>query len=366
MILAFMIAVSSLSMWMSNTATTLMMLPVALAIVEKSKSNKLAVPLLLGIGFAANIGGIGTPIGTPPNIVFSEVYKEYAGVEFGFFNWMMIGIPVIICFLPIIWLWLTRNVKGKTDFDMEELGPWRKEEWRSLTVFITVVFLWVTRGTPFGGWSHWFSDMTWLINIFPSLESSRETLASFVDLSGAHNGHIALLGVVVMFLIPNGKKNKNGDRLKLLDWATAVKIPWGIVLLMGGGFTIAMAFKVNGVTSDIGSILNSFTTYPSWMLIAGICLIVTFLTNMTSNTATTTLMLPILVAMALSGNIELGLVMIPATISASCAFLLPIGTPTNLMIYATEKISIKVMMREGILLTFIAVVIITVLCLIIL
>jgi len=345
MILAFMAVVAFLSMWMSNTVTTLMMLPVAIAIIDKCESDELSLPLLLGIAFAANVGGIGTPIGTPPNIIFSEIYKEFTGETIGFIDWMMIGVPIIVCFLPLIWLWLTRKVDSNTDFEIPTSGPWRRAEISSLGVFVAVVILWVTRGTPFGGWKTWF------------------------DLPNAQDGYIAMLGAVAMFIIPSGAKDEKGIAIpddRILDWKTAIKIPWGVLLLAGGGFCIAAAFKANGLTADIGELLKSFTLWPSWLLVGMICLIITFLTNLTSNTATTTLLLPVIAAMAITGKISLPLVMIPATISASCAFMLPVGTPPNLMVFATEKVEIKEMIREGFVLNFIAIFIITALCLVIL
>ena len=190
LVFGFMAASAVLSMWISNTATTLMMLPVAMAVLEKSGDESLAVPLLLGIAYAASVGGIGTPIGTPPNLVFSEIYFQNTGVEIPFLTWMSWGIPVVVIFVPIIGFYITRRLTGSGSFAMPEVGKWSCHEARVLIVFLLTAVAWMTRSEPFGGWKAWFG------------------------VPGATDASVALVAVIVMFLVPSGR----GGRL--LDWDT--------------------------------------------------------------------------------------------------------------------------------------------------
>ncbi|MBT4161332.1 MAG: SLC13/DASS family transporter [Gammaproteobacteria bacterium] len=332
LVFGFMAAAAVLSMWISNTATTLMLLPVALAVIEKSKDDNLAIPLLLGIAYAASVGGIGTPIGTPPNLVFREIYQQNTGVEIGFLTWMTWGIPVVLIFVPLIGIWLTRSLNYKGQIDMPRVGTWDTEERRVFIVFALTALAWVTRSQPFGGWKTWF------------------------DLPAANDASVALIAVVVMFLIPNGK----GDRL--LDWETAAKIPWGILILFGGGITIAKAFVVSGLSGALGDLLAKLAGWPVLAMMAVICLCITFLTEMTSNTATTALLMPILAAAALAAGIEPALLMVPAAMSASCAFMLPVATAPNTIVFSTGRFPTSVMAKEGVALNFIGIIVVSVTC----
>ena len=291
LVFGFMAASAVLSMWISNTATTLMLLPVALAVIERSDDDNLAIPLLLGIAYAASVGGIGTPIGTPPNLVFREIYWENTGIEIGFLTWMSWGVPVVLIFVPIIALWLTRRLNHQGHVDMPKVGAWQTEERRVFLVFAFTALAWITRSQPFGGWKTW------------------------LDVPGANDASVALLAVVAMFLIPNGK----GSRL--LDWETAGRIPWGMLILFGGGIAIAKAFIVSGMSAALGNALAGIAGWPILAMMAVICLCITFLTEMTSNTATTTLMMPILAAAAIAAGIAPEALMVPAAMSASCAFM---------------------------------------------
>lgn len=332
LVFGFMAASAVLSMWISNTATVLMMLPVALAVIEKSSDKSLTVPLLLGIAYAASVGGIGTPIGTPPNLVFSEIYFQNTGVEISFLTWMSWGIPVVVIFIPIIGLYLTRRLGGSGGFSMPEAGKWSSHEVRVLVVFLLTALAWMTRGEPFGGWETWFG------------------------VPGANDASVALAAVIVMFLVPNGK----GGRL--LDWNTASSIPLGILILFGGGIAIAKAFTASGLSVALGEALSGLGVLHIVLILAVICLAITFLTELTSNTATTTLMMPILAATAMAMDIEPALLMVPAAMSASCAFMLPVATAPNVVVFSAGAFSTKVMAREGLALNFIGVLIITAVC----
>ncbi len=332
LVFGFMAASAVLSMWISNTATTLMLLPVALAVIEKSKDPALAIPLLLGIAYAASVGGIGTPIGTPPNLVFREIYEQNTGIEVGFLTWMSWGIPVVLVMVPLIGFWLTRSLSYKGAIDMPEVGAWQTEERRVFIVFSLTALAWVTRGQPFGGWKTW------------------------LDLPTANDASVALLAVVVMFLVPNGKGGK------LLDWETASKIPWGMLILFGGGIAIAKGFVVSGLSAELGDALAGIAGWPIVAMIAVICFSITFLTEMTSNTATTTLMMPILAAAALAAGIEPALLMVPAAMSASCAFMLPVATAPNTIVFSTGRFTTRMMASEGLALNFMGIAVITLMC----
>ena len=331
-VFGFMAASAVLSMWISNTATTLMLLPIVLAVLEQTDDKRFGLAMLLGIAYAASVGGIGTPIGTPPNVIFMRIYAEATGSELSFLDWMKLGLPVVIVFVPIIGLWLTRNLETTGQLELPEVGRWRTEEVRTLGVFALTALAWVTRKEPFGGWS------------------------TLLGLEAANDASVALAAVVVMFLVPNG----HGQRL--LDWKTAEKIPWGILILFGGGIAIAKAFVNSGLSAALGELLAGFTAMPLVVLIALICLSVTFLTEVTSNTATTVLLMPILAAAAVSAGLEPMLLMVPAAMSASCAFMLPVATAPNAIVFGTGRFTVRTMVREGFALNLIGMTVITSVC----
>lgn len=332
LVFGFMAAAALLSMWISNTATTLMLLPVALAVLERAKDPQLPAPLLLGIAYAANIGGIGTPIGTPPNIVFMSVYEETVGQSISFATWMSWGVPVVLIFLPIMGLWLTRTLTYQGTTELPEVGEWRPEERRVLTVFVLTALAWITRREPMGGWTELFG------------------------LPFTNDAMVAFIAVIAMFIIPNGK----GGRL--LDWETANRIPWGMLILFGAGLTIATAFKSSGLSESIGGAVGQISMWHPLGIMLTVCLVVTFLTETTSNTATTSLLMPILAAAALGAAIDPKLFMIPAAMSASCAFMLPVATAPNVIMFSTGRFTSQRMIREGLSLNFIGAIIIATMC----
>lgn len=347
LVLGFMTAAALLSMWISNTATVLMMLPVALAVLEKSKDrDALAIPLLLGLAYAANIGGIGTPVGTPPNVIFMALFKQNVGQEWSFLQWMKLGVPIVVVFTPLAWLWLTRRLHSQEELVIPDPGKWRAEETRVLIVFAITALLWITRTEPLGGWNG-------VIERFWGYQpTGSKTLVG--------DSTVALLMCVVMFVTPNGK----GGRL--LNWEVAKKVPWGLLLLFGGGMTLGLAFKESGLSETIGSQLSGITTWNVLLAIGVVCTCVTFLTEVTSNTATSNVLLPVLAGacMAEGGGWVLPpeLLMAPAAISASCAFMLPVATAPNAIVFGTDRISTRVMVREGIVLNCIGVVVISLIC----
>lgn len=332
LVLGFMVASAALSMWVSNTATTLMLLPVAYAVLQSTNvkdAKKLAVPLFLGIAYAASIGGLGTPIGSPPNIVFLKIYGEATGSIPSFTQWMLWGLPVVILLLPLAALWITRHLGAAEPLKIPQAGVWRTEEARVLAIFFLTAVAWITLREPFGGWSQW------------------------LNVPSANYAAVALTSVILMFILPNGQGGK------LLDWESASTIHWGVLLLFAGGIAIAKAFTATGISAAIGESLSAVTRLSIIALIVVVALTVTFLTEITSNTATTTLLMPILAAASLGAGFDPALLMLPAALSASCAFMLPVATAPNAIVFGTGEITVEQMVREGFALNLIGVVVIS-------
>ena len=333
LVFGFMVASAALSMWVSNTATTLMLLPVAYAVIDSVKSSeesqKLAVALLLGIAYSASIGGLGTPIGSPPNVIFLKVYAETTGFMPSFSQWMAWALPVVVIMIPVAGLWMTRHLKNGSPLVIPKVGDWRAEEIRVLIIFGLTALAWITLREPYGGWTTWFG--------VPS----------------ANYAAVALTAVVLMFVIPNGSGGK------LLDWESASTIHWGVLLLFAGGIAIAKAFAITGISSAIGDALSGVTRLSIIVVIAVVAMAVTFLTEITSNTATTALLMPILAAASLGAGFEPALLMLPAALSASCAFMLPVATGPNAIVFGTGKITVEQMVREGLMLNLIGILVIT-------
>ncbi len=317
LVIGFMVAAAALSMWISNTATTLMLATMAFAIIEHTDNPKLAPALLLGIAYAASFGGAATLIGTPPNLIFADSYFRATGEEYSFLRWMSIGVPVVIVGVPLMALWLTRSLGSVKTPALADPGPWREDEKRTLIVFAIAIALWITRVEPFGGW------------------------AGALGMETAGDSTVAVFAVLMMFLTPNGKGGA------LLDWKSASDIPWGMLLLFAGGICIAAGFRASGLDLLIANELSELTSAPVFAMMLGLCLSVTFLTEVTSNTATANLLMPLLAAVAAGAGVKPELLMIPAVISCSCAFMLPVATAPNAIIYGTGRVSIGRMAREG-------------------
>lgn len=333
LIMGFMAAAAVLSMWISNTATTLMLLPVVLAVLEATPDReKLAVPLLLGVAYAASVGGIGTPIGTPPNLIFMQVFEETTGRSISFTTWMSWAVPVVVLMVPAMALILARNLPGDIDVTLPHVGAWRTQEKRVLAVFALTALAWITRSEPFGGWKVWFG------------------------VPQANDASVALLAVVLMFLLPNGK----GD--KLLTWERAVRIPWGVLLLFSGGICLAKGFVNSGLSDLLGSMFVDLATIPLYLLMLVIALAVTFMTETTSNTASTTLLMPVLAAAALGAGLAPELMMVPAAMSASCAFMLPVATAPNSVVFSSGMFTTAQMARAGFTLNLLGALIISLVC----
>lgn len=339
-VFAFMAAAAVLSMWVSNAATTLMLLPIALATLDTlgdpRRAPRLRNAVLLGIAYAASVAGTSTPVGTPPNLLcMNELAKSPIG-EPTFAEWMRWALPASLPMLGLSALWLTRGLGRRVEVVLPDAGRWTTAEVRTLAVFGVTALLWVTRREPFGGWSE------------------------AVGLPHANDASVALLAVVAMFLIPSGNAVEEGhppDRL--LDWETAGRIPWGMLLLFSGGMVLALGFRESGLADAVSGTLTALASAPPPLLLLGLCLSVTFLTEVTSNTATTALLMPLLASVATATDLDPRLLMVPAAISASFAFMLPVATVPNAAVYGAG-VSTKAMAREGFALNLIGAVVVSV------
>ncbi len=373
-VLGFMLATAFLSMWISNTASTLLMLPIALALVNSLSDlptaneqaakardraiNRLVVVLLLGVAYAASIGGFTSLVGTPTNLTFTQIFEkrfpEAPPIAAG--QWMIAVVPVGVTMLAICWALLTFRLPsiempdtGEANFfedRLQKLGPPSRAEMAMFGIFLATALLWLFRtdlsfaGTTLvPGWGNW-------------VETHFHT-------AEIHDSTVALAMACLMFLIP-ARRNEHGRTEYLMDWETVERMPWGILILIGGGYALAGAFQSTGLSEDIGRIFASqLAGQSAWLIVGGTCLLLTFLTELTSNTATVATLMPVLAATAVAIQIDPLLIMIPATISASCAFMLPIATPPNAIVFSSGRIDVRHMARYGILLNLIGVVIVT-------
>ncbi|MDJ0725791.1 MAG: SLC13 family permease [Prochloraceae cyanobacterium] len=363
LILGFMVATAVISLWISNTATALMMLPIASAtiagfnLIDRERDNKiLGTGLMLAIAYGANIGGIGTPIGSPPNLIFLAVLQEsFPNLpEISFLQWMSFGIPLVILFLGLTWFYLVKinlritqnnNASDRNinviDERLKQLGKMSRGELLVAILFGATVFLWITRADINIGD---FTIRGWA-SIFGLSKYVKDTA-------------VAAAIAVIMFVIP--AQTKEGDRTYLLDWETAASIPWGILLLFGGGIAISKGFVASGLSDFTSSSLQAnLQNLPIVLIIVAICIFMTLLTEITSNTAVTTLMMPILASVSLAMDLNPVILMWPAALSASCAFCLPVATPPNAIVYSQKYFSISTMARVGLTINIIGVILIS-------
>lgn len=348
-VLGFMVTTAFLSMWISNTATTLMMLPIGISVVglaaasaslKEESVRRFGTLLMLSIAYAASVGGVGTLIGTPPNALMAGFLEDTYGIAVGFAEWMFIGVPLVIVGLPIVFF-LLAHIIYKPDFDSipggktlfrsqyVELGRWSKREARVSIVFFGVAVLWMIR----------------------------PVLGAVVP--GLSDAGISMAGAVLLFVIPSTSLRSE----KLLSWTHAANVPWGVLILFGGGLSLAAVIEGSGLAVYIGESLSQFASLPVPLLILIVTATVIFLTELTSNTATAAAFLPVVgsVAVALTG--EPLVFVIPATIAASCAFMLPVATPPNAVVYGSGFIRLPEMVRAGIFMNLIFIALITLLAL---
>jgi len=356
LLLGFMVATAFLSMWISNTACAMMMVPIALAVIQRFKEaqdterrSRLGVGLLIGIAYAASIGGMATLIGTPPNLAFTRIFAiTFPGAPaISFAGWMAFGLPVSLVLLAAAWLVLSllflRGDAART-LDRESikaeyraLGKPRYEEKVVFAFFVTLALLWLLRADITAGPVH----IPGWARLLPD--------GSFID-----DGTVAIAVALLLFLWPS--RTTPGQRL--MNWETASRLHWGIVILFGGGFALASGFESSGLSVWVAGRLTGLAGLPPLLMVAAVCLFMTFLTELTSNTATTQMALPLLGSLALAIEVNPLLLMIPATLSASCAFMLPVATPPNAIIFGSGEVRMADMMRSGIVMNLIGVVLI--------
>ncbi len=326
-----MLATAAVSMWVSNTATTIMMLPVALSIVPRDARGAIdpehgpfAAALLLGVAYGASIGGVATLVGTPPNALFAGFMLENYDVQVGFGQWMLIGVPVSLSMLVVAWLLLTRalfpvqhlerpGAREAIKTALGSLGPASRAEKRTAVVFAITAALWLSR--------------PWLAQRFPGLSDTS----------------IAIAGALSLFVIPSGLKR--GERL--LDWGQAERLPWGVLLLFGGGLTLANAISASGLAGWIGAQLTAFHGWPLVVLVAVVVLLIILFSELASNTATAAAFLPVVAALATSVGEDPIRLVVPAVLAASFGFMLPVATPPNAIVFGSGQITVAQMLRAG-------------------
>ncbi len=340
---AFMGVTAFLSLWVSNTATALMMLSIATSVlaISDEKRENFGVCLVLGIAYAASIGGMGSLIGTPPNAIFAAFVEQSGGEAISFSSWLKIGLPVSAVLLPVCWWMLTRMVfpldsapisggAAHIEKERQELGPMRSSEQRVLVVFSMVAAAWCLRPLICRAWPEMFG--------------------------GLDDTVIAILGALALFVIPSGSKSGGA----VLDWKSAERIPWGVLLLFGGGLSLASAISQTGVADFIGVQFSGLRGMPPTGLTFLVTWMVVFLTEITSNTATTAAFLPIFAAVADGAGIAPMSLLLPTTLGASCAFMMPVATPPNAIVFASGLVTMRQMFRAGFWLNIASIAVITV------
>ena len=344
----FMFVCALLSMWMTNTSTTMMLLPIILSVssvicenadgLSEKERNQFKVAMLLGLAYSASIGGLATLIGTPPNALLVGFMAENHGIQISFARWMLIGVPITFVMLPIAWFILTRvifkiNIPASEAVDRhlhkmrEEMGPMSAAEKRVAIVFATVIFCWMMR-RPI---TEWF------------------------ELSGISDPGIVMAAAVLLFMLPSGERAQP----QLITWQDAGRLPWGVLILFGGGLSLAAAVSNSGLALWMGEGLAPLNALGLAVLVVAAVTLVIFLTELTSNLATTATLLPVVGAIAFQAGIAPIVLTVPITIAASCAFMLPVATPPNAIVFATGSVSIPQMVRAGFALNIVGIAMVT-------
>ena len=383
LVLGFMTASAFLSLWINNTATTLLMLPIVSAVLlrveEEDRARGLAKTdprfawcLLLGTAYAASVGGMGTPVGTAPNQEFLGQFAALFpnGPKLTFGEWITAFGPLVLLFVPLGWLVLTRvvyrfeDVRGAAGSVIREqrraLGPWSTAEKRMAAVFVATACLWVFRADlVLGGWT--LPGWSRLL-MGPEAADPVWYAAHKNDISDAT---VAIFMAVLMFMIPSGAASTNraadgsadgAGAGHLMNWRTAAGLPWEVLLLLGGGFCLAHGFKLSGLDVVFGEALAPLLGgQPRWAVALVVALSVSFLTEVTSNTATTAVLLPVMAAAGVAAGLDPMALMLPATLAASAAFMMPVATPPNAVVFATRRIPVPVMARAGLVLNLLMV-----------
>jgi sodium-dependent dicarboxylate transporter 2/3/5 len=344
----FMLVCALLSMWMTNTSTTMMLLPIVLSVVGVINDNvpnlsnrdkqDFQIAMLLGLAYAASIGGLATLIGTPPNALLIGFMADNYDIEISFARWMLVGIPVSAVMLPIAWFGLTRflfpvriphndAVRDHLHEMRDDLGKMSAAERRVAMIFATVVFCWMFR-QPITGW---------------------------IGISGVSDAGIVMTAALLLFMLPSG----DAEQRQLMSWHDAGRLPWGVLVLFGGGLSLAAVVSDSGLALWLGESLSPLNAWGTAVLVLAAVALVIFLTELTSNLATAATLLPVMGAISIQAGVPPIVLTVPITIAASCAFMLPVATPPNAIVFATNLISIPQMVRAGFFLNIIGIIIVT-------
>lgn len=346
-LLSIMIATAFLSMWIANVTAALLMLPIGMALISKEESQgtgngKFGVALMLGIAYSASMGGVATLIGSPTNMIFTGVLNKMFPLAptISFFTWLKIGVPVMVIFLPLVWYFLVRffgvrdSIPGSKEImagELNDMGRMSVGEKRVAYVFLLTTLGWIFR---------------------EDLVIDQFTLPGWCTLLGLEkfvsDSTVGMLAAMLLFMV------SAGNHKRLLDWKTAGQIPWGVGVIVGGGYAMAASFKVTGLASWIGLQLAFVSSYPTFVVLLIVVGVILLFTEMNSNTATANIFLPVLASMAVAGNINPLLLMIPATFACSFVFIMPAGTGPNTVIFGSNKLSVGDMARAGIWLKLIS------------
>lgn len=346
----FMLVTALLSMWMSNTATAMIVMPIGLSVIQACREPQdasaadarpvdgFAAAIVLGIAYAASIGGMGTPIGTPPNLIMNGYLRDHFGLDISMLEWMRVAVPVVLLLLPAAWAWLCfvsfrlpgarASTTGRDVLRARliELGPVTPAERRVGAIFALVAVCWVLR----------------------------PQLVAWTGLTGLDDAVIALAGALLLFLVPSGRQ----QRERLLDWHTAQHLPWDILLLFGGGLSLAAAISASGADAPLTALLSGFETVPVAAIILLLAVAVVFTGELTSNTAAATALMPVLAALCAARGLDVLPVFMVATLAGSCGFMLPVATPPNAIAYGTGCVPMRRMMRTGLVVNLIGIAVI--------
>lgn len=327
----FLISTGLLSMWISNTATALMMLPMALGVTENlpyERKTKFPIYLLLAVAYGSSLGGIATLVGSPPNLQMAAILNESYNINVDFFSWMKLGLPLSLVLMLITYgfflllMGKERNTKIE-GFELEKT-PWTGNQKRVISLFLVVVVLWS------------FKDL-------------------IVDLTGIKytDEGAAVLGAILLFFLPSVQKDET-----LLEWKDTRKLPWGILLLFGGGLALAKMLEMNGVVESLSSVFDKFTGVSIGVLLLILVTIAIFGTEIMSNLALVTVFIPVVASFALNSDYSILQLCVPITMAASCAFMLPVGTPPNAIVFSSGQLKISQMAKVGFLLNLISVLVV--------
>jgi len=346
----FMLVTALLSMWMSNTATAMIVMPIGLSVIQAcydpsqadsrgtQPASGFGAAIVLGIAYAASIGGMGTPIGTPPNLIMSGYLREHYGMDISMFEWMRVTMPVLLLLLPATWAWLcfvsfrlSGSAASSTNRNMlrarlAELGPVTPAERRVGALFVLIASSWILR----------------------------PQIAAWTGLKGLDDAVIALTGALLLFLVPSGRQRHE----RLLDWHTAQQLPWEILLLFGGGLSLAAAIAASGADAPLTAMLSGFETVPVVVVILMLAVLVVFSGELTSNTAAATALMPVLGALCAARGLDVLPVFMVATLASSCGFMLPVATPPNAIAFGTGFVPMRQMMHAGLAVNLIGIAVI--------